>query len=254
MVTALVWQHSTLVPAPTPGGPLLAADSWLVSDGRIRGADRHQTRFRKACAEVDAVHPEVVADFWRAALDRLPVTGDWFPRVELSADGRLWLRIRPAPARGGPVSVWVPDVPDPRAVPHRKGPDLDVLAGLRERAMRRGAQDALLRTRAGLVVEAAHACVLWWEGDTLCVPSAELRTFPGVTTTLIQERAAGLGIPIARRRVPLQALAAREVWLTNALHGIRPVQGWIGAGVEPRTATRAPDWQRWLCGQTVSVA
>ncbi|MDT0457323.1 hypothetical protein RM550_16510 [Streptomyces sp. DSM 41527] len=105
------------------------ADSWLLSDGRVRRIDLHRQRFLRGCAEVGSVSPETAAAFWQAALGTLPL----------------------------------------------KGPDLDALGALRGRAVERGAQEALLTTESGVVLEGGCASVLWWDGDRLCVPSPELR-------------------------------------------------------------------------------
>ena len=74
--------------------------------------------------------------------------------------------------------------------------------------------------------------MLWWEDDTLCLPPPQLPILAGVTTGLIQERALHSGIRMAHRERTLEQLAGREVWLVNALHGIRPVTGWEGRPME----------------------
>ena len=84
------------------------------------------------------------------------------------------------------------------------------------------------------------------EDDTLCVPSPALRVLPGVTTGLLQEQARLRGLPVRPRRARLCELAGREVWLVNALHGIRVVDSWIGAGLPAGEPTRATAWRSWL--------
>ena len=129
-----------LVPAEETGGPLLVADSWLVEDGRVRGLEWHRRRFTAGCADAADVPEAMVAAFWRAVINRLPRHGDLFPRVELigGPEVQLRLRIRPAPQRGTRIRIWVPPGEDPRHTPRRKGPDLDVLGGLRSAAMDAG--------------------------------------------------------------------------------------------------------------------
>ncbi|MFI0976745.1 aminotransferase class IV [Streptomyces sp. NPDC021093] len=255
----LSWRDGSLLPTDrttrTAQSSLSLADSWLLSDGRVRRIDLHRQRFLRGCAEVGSVSQETAAAFWRAAVDELPLAGDWFPRVELSAEEPdvLRLRVRPAPARGGPVTVWVADTADPRTAPHLKGPDLDALGALRGRALEKGAQEALLTTESGVVLEGGYASVLWWDEDRLCVPSPELPVLGGVTTAVIQERAARLGVPIAQRQVPVEELEGKEVWLVNALHGIRPVRSWLGTSGRPGPALLAPEWQKWLTGESESI-
>jgi branched-subunit amino acid aminotransferase/4-amino-4-deoxychorismate lyase len=259
--------------------PILAADSWLVRDERVRAIDRHRQRFFGACSEAAVVSIDQLHAFWQAALAQLPRTGNWFPRVELCADAvaPLRLRIRPAPPIAAEVGVWICDTPDPRTVPRRKGPDLGTLARVRARAAEWGAQEALLTAESGVVLEAASSSVIWWDGDDLCLPSPTLPTLPGVTAGLIRERAERTGIRVAFRRASLAELDDCEVWLVNALHGIRPVTEWLGSArqtgsgrqvgselrsgsgrsgsarktrsvLRPGTAGRAASWASWLTG------
>jgi branched-subunit amino acid aminotransferase/4-amino-4-deoxychorismate lyase len=111
-----------------------------------------------------------------------------------------------------------------------------------------GADEALLTTRSGLVLEATNSSVLWWEGPCLCMPSPGLRILPGVTAGLIQESAARLGTRMGHRRRRVPDLAGCEVWLVNALHGIRTVSTWVGTSVVAGPALRAPEWQARLEG------
>ena len=245
----LVWRPgSGLMPFTGPDGALLVADSWLVRDGRVREIDRHRHRFFQACREAADLPEGTLWPFWRAVLDALPREGRWFPRVELGSTGAgtLRVRIRPAPPQATEVQVWVPAARDPRTLPRRKGPDLAALARLRSGAARRSAQEALLTSRGGLVLEAANASVLWWEGSRLCAPAPNLSILPGVTSGLIRERARQLGVPVVYRRRPPTHLNGREVWLVNALHGIRPVTRWRDAPILAGPALRAPTWQAWL--------
>ncbi|MFJ5301424.1 aminotransferase class IV [Streptomyces sp. NPDC088350] len=236
-----------LTPAGTSGGRLLVADSWLVRDGRVRDLERHQERFLHSCGEAGGPPLSRLLQFWRDMTDALPRTGDWFPRVELAAEsGELRLLLRPAPPLGSGVRVWAAGQCDPRIVPRRKGPDLDTLAGVRKRASEEGAEEAVLVTPSGVVLEAATASVLWWEDDTLCLPSPRLPVLPGVTAALIQERALRTGVRVAHRERTVADLDGREVWLVNALHGIRPVTAWMGGLLRTAPAERAPEWQRWL--------
>ena len=221
---------------------LRAADSWLVVDGRVRAVERHWARFSAAC---DGVAPEALAAF-RARVEReVPAHGRWFPRIELRADGELAVLVRPAPAREPTVVAWIADVPDPRGSPRRKGPDLDGLAALRERAAAHGAGEAVLADADGRLLEGAGTSLLWWEGETLCVVPDDAPILPGITRSLLIELAAERDTPVARRRPAPDELAGRETWLVSALHGIRVVTSWAGgppAGPAPRAAT----WQRLL--------
>ncbi|MFJ8001047.1 aminotransferase class IV [Streptomyces sp. NPDC096310] len=239
--------------AGAAGGTLPAADSWLVTGGRVRALARHRERFLRACAEtVELPHGQLAA-FWQDMTAALPREGAWFPRVELAPPGRtplLRLRLRAAPPLTSQVRVWAQGQPDPRTVPRRKGPDLDTLAEVRRRAAAHGADEALLTSASGLVLEAAYSSVMWWEEDTLCVPSPALPVLAGVTTAVIRERARRARIPFVACERTVADLEGREVWLVNALHGIRPVTAWTGRPMRAGEATRAPEWREWLAGIT----
>ncbi|MFS8204059.1 aminotransferase class IV [Streptomyces sp. CWNU-52B] len=228
---------------------LLVADSWLVRDGRVRGLDRHRERFLRACGDCGGPTLQQLTDFWQDMTAALPRTGFWFPRVELVA-GSLQLRLllRHAPPLTSEIRVWAAGQPDPRTVPRRKGPDLDTLARVRQRASGQGAGEAVLISPSGVVLEGAVSSVLWWEDDTLCLPPPHLPVLAGVTTGLVQERASRDGVRLAHRERTLDELAGREVWLVNALHGLRSVVGWEGRAMEVGAASRAPEWREWLEG------
>ncbi|WP_158847797.1 aminotransferase class IV [Saccharothrix deserti] len=225
-------------------GSLLVADSWLVLNGAVRSLDRHVVRFTRACLELGAVTPDELHAFWRDAIAVLPRSGAWFPRAELIGDPpALRLRIRRAPARGGSVRVWVPDAADHRRSPTRKGPDLLAMGRLRAEAANHQAQEALLRTADGIVVEAATSSILWWEDDVLCSPPEEIPALVGTTAELVKDLARANGIRTDRRARRVEELADREVWLLNALHGIRLVSGWVGCDVPAGRGTRVRQWR-----------
>lgn len=238
----------SLAPCAREDDQPLIADSWLVSDGHVRGLGRHRQRFFGGCIEVAHIPQEQLHAFWQATVRELPRHGRWFPRVELCARPRaeLRLRIRPAPPQSAAVRLWVWDESDPRTAPRRKGPDLARLAEVRRRASTAGADEVLLTTRSGLVLEATNSSVLWWEGPCLCMPSPALRILPGVTRQLIQEIATRSGTRMRHRRRRVPDLDGCEVWLVNALHGIRTVSGWVGTSVVAGPAVRAPEWQARL--------
>jgi branched-subunit amino acid aminotransferase/4-amino-4-deoxychorismate lyase len=223
--------------------PLLAADSWLVVDGRARAAERHWARFSATCAE-HGVDQQALNEF-RAGVE-LPASGRWFPRVELREDGELAVRVRPAPPREPTVAAWIADVPDPRRAPRRKGQDLERLAALRERAATHGAGEAVIADAGGRLLEGAFTSLLWWEEDTLWAVPDDAPILPGITRALLLELARRRDTPVAHRRPAPHELAGRETWLVSALHGIRAVTRWADGGPEAGAAARASTWQRLL--------
>jgi branched-subunit amino acid aminotransferase/4-amino-4-deoxychorismate lyase len=215
---------------------LLAADSWLVDEGRARAVDRHWARFCATCRE-HGVELEALAAF-RAEVERaLPAVGRWFPRVELREDGELAVQVR-----------------DPRRAPRHKGPDLERLAALRERAAAHGAGEAVLCDADGHLLEGAFTSLLWWEGETLWAVPDSAPILPGITRALLIELARERDIAVGQRRPAPQELGGRETWLVSALHGIRVVTRWANAGLQAGDTPRAVAWQRRLDGLAAGQA
>ncbi|PCC52344.1 hypothetical protein CIK59_17330 [Brevibacterium aurantiacum] len=145
--------------------------------------------------------------------------------------------------------VWIPPFADPRQHPRTKGPDIARLAELRRQAYEEHKCDeVLLVEEHGFAVESATSSLLWWEDETLCAPHPDLAHLPGVTTSLIQDEARRRSISIEYRRVQPEDLSGHEVWLVNALHGIRRVRAF--SGLYDSVASPAPgcfyDWKQWL--------
>ena len=241
--THLRWAGHALQPSAAPAAPLLVADSWLVDDGRERAAAMHWERFERSCAEAGAGREELRS--FRATVEAaLPREGRWFPRIELTAEG-LALRIRLAPPAQREARVIAGAPGDPRTRPRRKGPDLELLAGLRAKARERGADELLLRGADGTLREGALSSLLWWEDDALCTTPDE-HVLPGVTRALLLERARAQGVEVRMRAPRPEELAGAEVWLTSALHGIRVVGAWLSPAIEAGAEERAPQWREEL--------
>jgi branched-subunit amino acid aminotransferase/4-amino-4-deoxychorismate lyase len=235
-------------PADQPG-QVRIIDSWLVADGQVRAFEAHTRRFSAACAELFGIATEQTREFMRAVAARLPAEGRWFPRAELAgagADGtpRLQLWIRPAPAPGRTVRLWLTDAPDTRTYPQIKGPDLGWLGGQRDAAVAAGADEAVLLSRDGRVLEGSTTSIMWWHDDKLCAPGHG--ALPSITQSLLLAAAIAGGVTVAFGRPQPAELAGLEVWAVNALHGIRPVTAWVGTDIEPGPALRAARWQRHL--------
>ncbi|HWI06174.1 MAG TPA: aminotransferase class IV [Solirubrobacteraceae bacterium] len=242
--TLLRWTAGVLEPCARPSrAPLLVADSWLVDEGRQRAAALHWARFERSCLAAGA-SAEELRGFRAAAEAALPRAGRWFPRVQLTSEG-LALRTRPAPALQREARVLAGPPGDPRRRPRRKGPDLELLAGLRATARERGADELLLRARDGTLLEGALSSLLWWEGDALCTTPSE-HTLPGVTRALLLEIARARGVELRVRAPQPEELAGAEVWLTSALHGIRVVSAWVAPALDAGAGTRAAHWREEL--------
>jgi branched-subunit amino acid aminotransferase/4-amino-4-deoxychorismate lyase len=247
----LGWDSSTgLCPRPPDDGKLLAADSWLVYDGRCRGLSMHRDRFLLACRAAGAATSEVVG-FWTAVIACLPRSGTWFPRVEAVAGHHgapieLRVRIRAALPSRQPVRLHVWSGPDPRRVPRCKGPDLARLSQLHAQVATRPTDEVLLTTARDVVLETTSGSILWWEGEQLCFPAPSLRLLPGVTARMIQQIARESGMRIRPRLARVAQLHERECWVVNALHGIRAVNCWADPAMTAGQSHRAAIWQALL--------
>ena len=236
--------------AGEPSGAILVADSWFVNEGTVRALDEHRRRFSEAARELG--FPDAGSEhFWSTLLDLIPRSGEWFPRVEIIGDDEplLAFRLRPAPIRTDELRVWIPPFPDPRQRPRTKGPDIGLLGDLRVRAHEKhDCDELLLIDEHGFAVESATSSLLWWEDETLCVPHSELVQLSGVTASLIVAEARGRNIGIEYRLARPEDLFEHEVWLVNALHGIRRIKAFSG----PINSVDSPapkwfwEWKQWL--------
>ncbi len=233
-----------LRPVPDGNHPLDVADSWLVADGLVRGLPYHAERFVESCRRRHGVAPAETIGFLRAACRQSPRTGRWFPRVEFAAGAVpggpavFRLRLRAAPQSSSGVVLRCADRPDSRTDPTVKGPDLEMLIGLRQAAVPLGADEVLLVSGSGTVLEGALSAVLWWRDGVLCVPPLSLPVLPSVTRRLLLQIAAEVGT---------------ELWTASALHGIRPVTSWSGAGLTAAPARRVAWWQARLAEKAIPV-
>jgi branched-subunit amino acid aminotransferase/4-amino-4-deoxychorismate lyase len=93
--------------------------------------------------------------------------------------------------------------------------------GAQDVAVERGADDALLVSHEGIVLEAPTANVFWREGGRLLTPSLDLPILAGVTRGLVLELAEHETVEGA---FPLERLlAADEVFLCSSIREVMPV-------------------------------
>ncbi len=252
--TAAGW--ATTAPDPAGGGAeeprpaahrVLAADSFLVEEGRVLALDVHRQRFLASLRLQSAAVPDPAA-FLDAAVAALPRDGAWFPRVEAlrGPDGDVArLLVRPAPERTASV-VLRPRRPGSAHDPRVKGPDLHALGALRSRASRYGAGEAVILAADGTIVEGAYSAILWWHGDALAVVEGDVPRIGSVTERSIVALATALGVDVLHERARPADLDGREVWAVSALHGIRLVRGWIDGPATAAEPGRAPAWRTRL--------
>lgn len=219
-----------------PGEETLeAADSWFVHDGRALALDLHRARFADAVlargfGDLD------IAPFWSAVIAAVPAEGSWFPRVELVSRGggrHLRYRHREAPERAASIALATHEGDDPRTDPRVKGPDLESMTALRTWSHTRGADDAVVLSPEGYIVEGATTSLVWWSDDELCIVAHELPRIASVTERSVIALALALGVTVREQLVRPGDLGGREIWALNALHGIRIVTAWVNG---PETA------------------
>lgn len=245
--TVFDWEAGALVPrddcAVTPA-VLRVADSFLVSDGSALATGLHRARFTESAREQGFGDAHRLSDFWDAALACVPREGAWFPRFELvrmrDAD-RLRFLLRPAPELHATV-VLSTAASDPRRTPAIKGPDLEQLSVLRQRAQRAGADEAVILD-AGRVSDGATTALLWWRGDVLLAPPLSFPRVDSVGARSVRGIAAALGVPVDEEAATPAELAGCVVWAVNALHGIREVTEWIGGPGVGRDPRRTAAWR-----------
>jgi branched-subunit amino acid aminotransferase/4-amino-4-deoxychorismate lyase len=230
---------------------VLAADSWLVSDGQALALPLHRDRFFDAISRQTGEPGDDLAleAFWGQVIAAIPRTGDQFPRVELQASRdatHLVYRQRPAPELTLSVRLWSHPGPDPRGHPTIKGPDTPALLTARTDAQSHGADEAVILSPQGYVVEGAHSALLWWRGDILCAPSPELERIDSVTARSVLALAAATGVEVHYESVPPEALDGLEVWCLSALHGIRIVTAWVNGPAPAEEPGRLASWRSRL--------
>lgn len=245
--TLLQWSGSALEPLDfcDPADEVLeAADSWLVRDGRALALELHRARFSDTVTArgFDQIG---VTDFWNAVIDAIPEQGDWFPRAELvSRRGATFLRYRhrAAPRLSSSAVLATHRAEDPRREPQFKGPDLSALIAARTAVQSQGADDAVILSADGLIVEGTTTSIVWWVDDELCIVDRALPRIPSVTERSLIALALALGVTVSEQRARPADLDGREVWALSALHGPRIVTRWVDG---PQTAALPARLRLW---------
>lgn len=226
---------------------VLVADSFLVDENRTLALDLHRRRFTDAAAHHVAISD--VDAFWRASLALVPASGAWFPRLELqdrAGSRQLVYRHRPAPARSRSVVLATAPGADLREHPTIKGPDLVAMARLRQLVRPLGADEAVILSPDGHVVEGAYSALLWWRGDVLVAPSPGLARIDSVTERSVLTLATALGVEVHHDSVTPTDLDGLEVWALSALHGIRIVTSWVDGPLTAELPGRLALWRERL--------
>jgi branched-subunit amino acid aminotransferase/4-amino-4-deoxychorismate lyase len=214
-------------------GNLAVADSWLVSEGRVRHLKEHYERFSGWATQV--VAELKLADFFQAVTEITPRSGAWFPRIEVlheptANQSQLVLRMREAPELQGNISLWSFNEHDPRISPTIKGPDLSLGMQMRRAAQMHGADEAVLLTPDGYIVEGALSSIVWFRDDVLCAPGHDIPWLPSITRNEVFAIAESMGMQTRAEKVKPADLVDLEIWALSSLHEIRAVDDWVDLG------------------------
>lgn len=180
------------------------------------------TVLRKAIAAVCAAAPPELHRL------RITLTGSEKAGLSLTPEpGHLLIRLLPAPPS--------PSVATLLTVPWRRN-EFSPLNGVKATsyaenavalawARDRGATEALFLNTGGDLCEGAVSNLFLIRQGTLLTPSLNSGCLPGITRSLILGLCPQLGLPCLEKALtPADLAAAGEVFLTNSLQGILPVE------------------------------
>jgi branched-subunit amino acid aminotransferase/4-amino-4-deoxychorismate lyase len=109
-----------------------------------------------------------------------------------------------------------------------------------------GADEAIILTPDGYVVEGAYSALLWWRGEILCGPPREFERVDSVTSRSVLALAMALGLDTHEEAVTPAELDGTELWVLSALHGIRIATAWIDGPELAEKPGRLGAWQARL--------
>jgi branched-subunit amino acid aminotransferase/4-amino-4-deoxychorismate lyase len=127
-----------------------------------------------------------------------------------------------------------------RPYPH-KTTDRAQFAHAIDQARTRGADDGLLLAEGGWVAEAGIWSLFWWEDGRVAAPPLALGVLPGVARARIAEQTGG----VVERRVQMDQIRGRSLFVANAVRGVVPVAVLDGVAVRPNEATNALAREFW---------
>jgi len=125
----------------------------------------------------------------------------------------------------------------------------------REEARVAGADEALLVSRSGHVLEGSVSNLFAWFDDDrgLVTPPADGQVLPGVTRAWVIAAARQAGWSVTERPLVRAELGtATELWVTNSVQGVVPVRAVEGVPVPSQT--RGAEWAQRLLEAAVRTA
>jgi branched-subunit amino acid aminotransferase/4-amino-4-deoxychorismate lyase len=240
-------------------------ESMRVTDGVPYLLDRHLQRLFAAAAEFEFANmppTETVEEHVRQTL-RAAALPDAYVRLTVTR-GAGGVGLAPP---SGPPTIVVAVLPARPVAPPDRGIDVALLWQQRERrapakstswqpavlARRRveqlGAEEGLYISGADLVLEGVASNVFVVTAELLLTP-AECECLPGVTRARILEFARDHGLDTLETPLALETLrGAEEVFVTNAVQGLRPVRSIDGRSLAARGRGETFDLLRGLYEQ-----
>ena len=231
--------NGELVPAPRmdadPAGAVGVFETLRLRAGKPEFFSEHATRYLAGCAFFK-LSPAPSPETLRAAVDSLVKENrltEGVVRWSVWKDGgnapQWQVRLEPPrPHMGKPTliatfsTVRLPPPDAERACKHMgRGLWRDALAAARAA----GFDEVVLLDAAGRVIEGGGSNIFCVdEAGVLQTPSLDCGPLPGVTRAQVLALARGVGVPVREGLVtPAMVRGAREVFVTNALVGIRPL-------------------------------
>ena len=212
---------------PNNSNPLevVAADSFVVDQGKTIGYDQHLLRFAAAIADAGFSLDAELTEFISRCEMWIPREGRWFPRFDLvtSTESHYFrYHHRLAPAQQETASLIVAPN-DTRLFPRRKGPDLERMGDLRWWAYSKGAQEALILSPDGIVVEGAYSAIAVIDHvrKEFAITPKSFPRIPSVTEGVVRTLADEAGLGVVEDTHTISQFEGKEVWVLSALHGIR---------------------------------
>jgi branched-subunit amino acid aminotransferase/4-amino-4-deoxychorismate lyase len=152
-------------------------------------------------------------------------------RLAWSAAGAMWSEREPAGPEAWKVAVVDEEHPGyPVKTAVRAAFDRALAA-----AEKMEADEAVLCTATGTVVEATRFALVWMEGEDLCYPDPDLGGLPSVGLARLRDVAAEAGVTTRAAWVAADGLRGVPVGLVNAARGLVRVEALDGRRVPDST-------------------
>ncbi len=178
-----------------------------IIDGRAPLWSLHMARLTRSCTALQVTRPELIEP--RGGPDRVI-------RFEVQTAGVRTLE-RPV---GSLDPIHLASSPAPHRGYRHKTADRAWLQAARSSASLLGAEDAILSTETGLLVEGTQWAIGWWEGESLYFPPLSLGGLPSVARVRLGEITRG-GVHSAE--LSSSAIRSKSLLACNAARGVLPV-------------------------------